>query len=114
MSGPPGEATGRRRSPSRVGDLLPDAARALGLEEELRRVRAGLAWEAIVASRVPAAAGGSRALRVEGELLLVEAVAPIIGQEIRLRSTELAEAFADATGIQVTGLRVVVAGGMIR
>lgn len=114
MSGPPGDAAGRRRAPSRVGELLPDAARALGLEEELRLARAGLAWEAIVASRVPAAAGGSRAIRVDGELLVVEAVAPIVGQEIRLRSTELAEAFAEATGLPVTGLRVVVAGGMIR
>ncbi|MBP1705811.1 MAG: hypothetical protein H6Q36_1550 [Chloroflexi bacterium] len=114
MSDQRDEGAVRRRSPRRVGELLPDAARALGLEEELRRARAGVAWEAIVTARVPAAAGGSRAIRVEGELLLVEASAPIVGQELRLRSTELAEAFAEATGIPVTGLRVVVAGGMIR
>ena len=114
MSGPPGEAAGRRRRPSRVGDLLPDAARALGLEEELRWARAGLAWDSIVADRVPAAAGGSRVVRVDGDQLVVEAMAPIVGQEIQLRSTELAEAFAEATGLPITGLRVVVAGGMIR
>jgi Dna[CI] antecedent, DciA len=114
VSRPPGDAAARRRAPRRVGELLPDAARALGLEEELRRARAGLAWEAIVGDRLPAAAGGTRAVRVEGDLLVVEAAAPIVGQEIRLRSTELVEAFAAATGIPVTGLRVVVAGGMIR
>jgi hypothetical protein len=97
-----------------VGDLLPGAASALGLEAELRRARAGLAWEAVVAGSVPAAAGGSRVVRVDGDLLVVEAVAPVVGQELRLRSTELAEAFAEATGEPVTGLRVVVAGGMIR
>ena len=113
MSGGPAEDA-RRRAPRRVGELLPEAARALGLEEELRRARAGLAWEAIVADRLPAAVGGSRAIRVDGELLLVEASAPIVGQELRLRSTELAEAFAASTGLPVTGLRVVVAGGMIR
>lgn len=114
MTGRPGEAPGRRRRPSRVGELLPGAARALGLEEELRRARAVLAWEAIVAERVPAAAGGSRAVRLDGDQLVVEAAAPIVGQELRLRSTELVEAFAAATGLPVTGLRVVVAGGMIR
>ena len=104
----------RRRRPSRVGELLPDAARALGLEEELRRARAAVAWEAVVAERLPAAVGGSHAVRLEGGLLVVEAAAPIVGQEIRLRSTELAEAFAAATGLPVDGLRVVVAGGIIR
>jgi hypothetical protein len=113
MSRPP-ESSPARREPRRVADLLPDAARALGLEAELRQARAGLAWEAIIAERLPAAAGGSRAVRVEGELLLVEVAAPIVGQELRLRSTELAEAFSDATGVPVSGLRVVVAGGMIR
>ena len=114
MTGRAGEAAGRRRRPSRVGDLLPDAARALGLEEELRRARAALAWEAIVAECLPAATGGSRAVGIDGDMLVVEAVAPIVGQELRLRSTELVEAFATATGLPVTGLRVLVAGGMIR
>jgi hypothetical protein len=113
MSRPPGDGASRRRVPRRVGELLPAAARDLGLEAELRRARAGIAWEAIVADRVPAAAGGSRVVRVDGELLVVEAAAPIVGQELRLRSTELVEAFALATGIRVAGLRAVVAGGMI-
>ena len=41
----------------RIGDLIPDAARGLGLEDELRLSRAMATFEALVAERVPAAAG---------------------------------------------------------
>ena len=40
----------------RIGDLIPEAARRLGLEEELRLARAIATWEAIVGERVPEAA----------------------------------------------------------
>jgi hypothetical protein len=98
-----------------VGDLLPDAARELGLEEQLRWAAAGTAWEAVVARLVPGAAGASRPVRVEGaSTLLVEALAPIVGQELRIRAEELLEAFGDAPGgIRAARLRVVVRG-MIR
>ena len=79
--------TGSRRRPmTRIGDLLPDAARGLGLEDELRLSRAMATFEAIVAERVPAAAGACRVLRIEGFDLVVEADAPIVAQELRLRS----------------------------
>ena len=51
---------------SRVGDLMPEAARALGLEDELRLARAIATFEALVAERVPAAAGACRVVRLEG------------------------------------------------
>lgn len=103
--------TRARRPVHRIGDLLPDAARALGMEEELRWARAGIAWEAVVARLVPGASGGSRPVRVDADgALVVEAAAPIVGQEIRLRSDELLEAFAAAPGgIAASRLRVVVA-----
>ena len=82
----------------RLGDLIPDAARALGLEDELRLSRAIATFEAIVAERVPAAAGACRVLRLEGFTLDVEADAPIVAQELRLRGTELLTAFAAAPG----------------
>ena len=108
-------AGGRRQAPARIADLLPEAARRLGLEGELRWARAVGTWEAIEEERVPAAAGGSRLVRLEGAILVVEAAAPIIGQEIRLRADELAAAFAAAPGgVPVEGLRVVVGRGMIR
>lgn len=105
----------RRRAVRRVGDLLPDAARALGLEEQLRWARATMAWERVVAERLPAAAGGSHPTRLEADgSLVVTAVAPIVGQELRLRADELLEAFAAAPGgIRATRLRVVVGRGII-
>lgn len=117
MSAPPGDDRDHGRRPvRRVGELLPDAARALGLEEQLRWVRAAAAWEAAVASVVPGAAGGSRALRLDPDgSIVVEAAAPIVGQELRIRADELLEAFASTPGGMVAPrLRVVVARGMIR
>lgn len=105
----------RRQAPVRIADLLPEAAHRLGLEGELRWARAVATWEAIVEERVPAAAGGCRLVRLEGGTLVVEAAAPIIGQEIRLRADELVAAFAAAPGgLPGEGLRVVVGRGMIR
>ena len=91
----------------RIGDLIPDAARALGLEEELRLARAIATFEAIVAERVPAAAGACRVMRLSGFTMDVEADAPIVAQEIRLRSAELLTAFAATPGgIGIRELRV--------
>jgi hypothetical protein len=105
-----------RRPVQRVGDLLPEAARALGLEEQLRWARAVAAWDRLVQARVPAAAGGSRPVRLERDgTLLVEASAPIVGQELLLRADELVAAYAEmADGIKAEGLRVVVGRGIIR
>ena len=96
--------TPRRRPMRRVGDLIPDAARALGLEDELRLARAIATFEALVAERVPAAAGACRVVRLEGFAIDVEADAPIVAQELRLRAGELLTAFADArrAGVGVT------------
>jgi predicted nucleic acid-binding Zn ribbon protein len=91
--------TSRRRRPmQRIGDLLPETARRLGLEEELRLARAVATWSAIVAELAPPAAGRTRIVRLAGRTLVVEADAPIVGQEVRLRSTELLAAFAAAPG----------------
>ena len=90
--------TSRRRPMVRLGELMPDAARALGLEEELRLSRAMATFEALVAERVPAAAGSCRVTRIEGFSLVVEADAPIVAQELRLRGSELLAAFAATPG----------------
>jgi hypothetical protein len=96
----------------RIGDLIPDAARALGLEDELRLARAIATFEALVAERVPAAAGACRVIRLDGFALVVEADAPIVGQELRLRSGELLTAFAATPGgVGVRDLRVHVRRG---
>jgi hypothetical protein len=108
--------TPRRRPVRRVGDLLPDAARALGLEEQLRWVQAAAAWDRVVEEHAPAAAGGSRPTRLDADgSLVVEVAAPIVGQELRIRAEELLGAFASMPGgLRAGRLRVVVTHGMIR
>jgi len=99
--------TPRRRPMRRLGELIPDAARTLGLESELRLARAIATFEALVAERVPAAAGACRVVRLEGFAIDVEADAPIVAQELRMRATELLSAFGTAPGgIGVRELRV--------
>ena len=99
----------------RIGDLMPATARALGLEDELRLSRAIATFEAIVAERVPAAAGSCRVIQLEGFALDIEADAPIVAQELRLRGPELLAAFANAPGgVGVRELRVRVRRGAPR
>jgi hypothetical protein len=94
---------------SRIGELMPHAAARLGLEDELRRARFVATFDAIVAERAPAAHGACRALRVEGETLVVEADAPIVGQELLMHGDELASAFRAAPGgAPVRQLRVTI------
>ena len=97
------------RSWTRIGGLLPDAARGLGLEEELRLSRAIATFERLIAERVPAASGACRVIRIEGFAIVVEADAPIVAQELRLRGPELLTAFATSpAGGGARELRVVV------
>jgi hypothetical protein len=94
----------------RLGDLLPDAARGLGLEDELRLSRAMATFERLVAERVPAAAGACRVIRIDGFAVIAEADAPIVAQELRLRGPELLAAFAATpAGFGARELRVIVA-----
>ena len=111
MSGHDPEAPGRRRRPDRVGDLLPEAARRLGLEDELRLARAIATWDALVAERVPPAAGACRLVRVEPDAIVVAVDEPIVAAELRMRALELLEAFGTAPGgarvrlLRLTGSR---------
>jgi predicted nucleic acid-binding Zn ribbon protein len=88
----------RRRRPERIGDLLPEAARRRGLETELRLARAITTWDAIVAERVPPAAGACRLVRLEPDTLVVAVEEPIVAAELRMRALELLEAFSAAPG----------------
>jgi predicted nucleic acid-binding Zn ribbon protein len=92
------ESPARRRRPARVGDLLPEAARRLGLEEELRLARAIATWDAIVAERVPPAVGACRLEGIEPDVIVVRVDEPIVASELRLRAVELLAAFAAAPG----------------
>jgi hypothetical protein len=91
----------------RIGELIPEAARHLGLEDELRLARAITTFGAIVAERVPAASGACRLIGLDGFALVVEADAPIVAQELRLRGPELLDALGAAPGgLRATELRV--------
>lgn len=99
--------SGRRRPMERIGDLIPEAARRLGLEDELRLARAIATFAAIVAERVPAASGACRLIRLDSFALVVDADAPIVAQELRLRTSELLDAFSAAPGgLRATEIRV--------
>ena len=90
----------RRSRPDRIGDLLPEAARGLGLEDELRLARAITTWDALVAERVPPAAGACRLVRNEPDAIVVATQEPIVAAELRMRASELLDAFAAAPGGQ--------------
>jgi len=101
----------RKRPVHRLGDLLPGIAAQLGLDEELQRARAMASWGRIVEELVPEATGASELLEVRPPELLVSADDAGMGQELRLRSAELLDAFASAPGGQrMLRLQVVVRG----
>lgn len=99
----------RRRPVYRLGDLLPGIATQLGLDEELRAARAMSSWSRIVEELVPVAAGASHLLEIRPPGLYVSADDAATGQELRLHTVELLEAFATAPGGQrLLELHVVV------
>lgn len=103
MSGP------RRRPLQRIGDLLPGLASQLGLDDELRAARAMSSWRRVVEVQVPAAAGASRLIEIRPPTLIVVADDAATGQELRLRSAQLLDAFAGAPGgTRLLELKVVV------
>ena len=76
---------------------------------ELMRARFVATFDAIVAERAPTAHGACRALKLDGETLVIEADAPIVGQELLLHGDDLASAFRTAPGgAAVRQVRVVI------
>jgi predicted nucleic acid-binding Zn ribbon protein len=91
---------------ARLGDLLPDAARQLGLEDELDLATAMTAWQRIVAERIPAAVGTCRIVALSAGVATVETDEPIVAQELRLRTPEHLAALRSALRSPVRQLRV--------
>jgi predicted nucleic acid-binding Zn ribbon protein len=93
----------------RLGDVLPEVAAVLGIEDELSRARQLATWQRLVAELVPGAAAQSVMLAVQPPTLVVSASSPALAQELRLRQRELLERFAGAPdGVRLLELRVVV------
>jgi hypothetical protein len=98
-----------RRPMRRIGDVLPEVAKELGIGDELRLSRQMAAWERLVSERVPAAAGSSRLLSVQPPALVVSASDPRVALELSMRQGELLEAFAQVPeGVHLIELRVIV------
>lgn len=99
----------RRRPLYRIGDLLPGLASRLGLDDELRAARAMSSWQRVVAEQAPAATGASRLIEIRPPALIVSAADAATGQELRLHSSQLLDAFAGAPGgTRLLELKVVV------
>jgi hypothetical protein len=102
---------GRKRPVRHISELLPGIASQLGLEGELQAARAISSWTRIVEELVPAAAGASELLEVRPPALVVSALDAPTGQELRLHTSELLEAFAGAPGgARLRELHVIVRG----
>jgi predicted nucleic acid-binding Zn ribbon protein len=94
------------RGLERLADLLPNAARQFGLEDQLQQALAAAAWSEIVADRIPAAAGACRLVALSQGVAAIETDEPIVAQELRLRSPELLAALRAATRAPIRQLRV--------
>jgi hypothetical protein len=106
-TGDPDESR-RRRPMEKLGELLPKTARRLGLDEPMELATAMTAWQRIIDERVPAASGACRLLSLGQGMVIIEADAPIVAQEIRLRSPELLAALRSGVQIPIRQLRVTV------
>ena len=96
----------RQRPMQRLGDLLPDAARRLGLDDELQLATAMRAWQRILDEHVPAAVGACRLAGISHGVVTIECDEPIVAQEVRLRAPELTAALRSAVRSPVRQLRV--------
>lgn len=97
---------GAPRGMERLADLLPRIAREHGLEEQLDQARAAVAWDRIVADRVPAAVGACRLIDLRQDVATIEIDMPIVAQEIRLRTPELLAALRATVRTPIRQLRL--------
>ncbi|NBW32084.1 MAG: DUF721 domain-containing protein [bacterium] len=88
----------RKGRPEGLAGLLPEAARALGFEEELRFARTMGAFGDLLREVVPHLAAVSHLVAIERGRLIVEAQNPAAAQELHLRGAELARAFSEWPG----------------
>jgi len=96
------------RGLERLADLLPEAARQLGLEDQFELAAAMSAWEKVIAEKVPAASGSCRLVAFQQGVASVEADEPIVAQELRLRAPELLTALRANMTAPLRQLRVSV------
>ncbi len=88
----------RKGRPEGLAGLLPEAARALGFEEELRFARTMGAFGDLLREMAPHLAAVSHLVAIERGRLIVEARNPVAAQELHLRGAEITRAFSERPG----------------
>ena len=88
----------RKGRPEELAGLLPEAARTLGFEEELRFARTMGVFGDLLREVAPHLAAASHLVAIERGRLIVEVANPVAAQELHLRGAEIARAFSERPG----------------
>ncbi|HYY54812.1 MAG TPA: DciA family protein [Candidatus Dormibacteraeota bacterium] len=72
-----------------LAEALRGTLAALGIGGAVGRAAAVRAWPEVARACIGVDAGRTRALRVDGDTLLVTVPSPVLAQELRLRSEEI-------------------------
>jgi predicted nucleic acid-binding Zn ribbon protein len=91
-----------------IAEAVTATLRTLGLQRGVERARALQAWPAAATVVLGAEAARSRAVRLDGETLVVGVASPVLAQELRLHQQELLQELARlAPAARVRALRFV-------
>jgi hypothetical protein len=97
----------RKGKPHKLSALIPEAARALGFEEELELSRRAHVFHELLMRIAPHLAPHCRLSGGEGARLIIEVDDRATAQELHLRSAEIASAYSsDPSGMRAIGLTV--------
>lgn len=79
-----------------LAETLRETLRSLGIGGAVARAGAVSAWPAVAAQVLGADGARTRALRVEGDTIVVAVASPILAQELRLRAADVVALLARA------------------
>jgi hypothetical protein len=97
----------RKRRPHKLSALIPEAARALGFEEELERSRRAGVFHELLLQIAPHLAPHCWLTGGEGGRLIIEVDDRATAQELHLRGAEIASAYSNHPhGMRAIGLSV--------
>ena len=102
----------RKGRPQKLGALIPEAARALGFEEELERSRRARVFQEILIEIAPHLVPHCRLVGGENGRMVVEVDDRATAQELHLRSAEITGAYSShPRGARAVGLTVRIGRG---
>lgn len=91
-----------------LADALRATLTALGIRRDVARAAAVAAWPEVMRETIGPAGERTRALRVDGDTLVVAVSSPVLAQELRLRAGEVLAALAlKAPDAEVRDMRFV-------